>query len=1073
MDNGTDFGSTIDNMIAVPFARQRAGYSQNSAEQDDVPIGLEEFLELCQAVDAEPWFTVPNAISATEMQNLIQFLNGDASTKYGRIRAALGQAAPWTTVFPVIHLELGNENWNTASFPGETINDPVATGQRAQDIFTAARLAPEYDASKFDLIMDGWAAVPWYNQQELLQTSAADTIDVAPYTFNNFNSYGSNEAIFGSMFAEPEAIDSLPSGYMYQQMQTAAGATHPVKLAVYEVNLSTVSGTASQSMVNQVVPSIGAGLSTVEHMLLMMRDDGVTLQSMFALPEYANGFNNSKGGSESTPLWGTVVDMGGQTNLCRPQFLAEALANTAIAGSLLETIQTGTNPTWNQPTNANTNIATPNAHYLQSFAFADGGSKSVIVFNLHRTSALPVTFSGANAPKGAVKIGELTAKNLTDTNEQNNVVAATNTTMSGFDPTKGYSLPPFSMTVFTWGGDSSAPGTPSAQDTTARLTASATKATAGQTVTLTGSVTAGDGTPDGTLSFLDGSNSLGTATLAKGTATITTSSLSAGAHSLIVQYQGSSAYNASISPPLPITVTAAAKASTTTALSASSASVDPGAGLSFAVAVAAKSGSAVPTGTVGVTLNGRNFGSGSLAGGKATVSGKAPPAGSYTATAQYSGDSSDAASISNNVSIAVANAPATSVPTTTTVSANPASATQGQHAMVSAKVSASSGSMTPTGSVQFFLGTASIGSASLNGGVAAVSITAPSAGTYGLSAKYEGSSDASASASQSLQWLVKTPAPAAVATTTQLQLSATTVTAGDAVGITVKIASADGTTVPKGTVSISGSPKELGPVRAINGRATLQLNTNQAGVFTLVAGFTGDGTTSGSSVSKAVVLNVNPATTTGPAQPTPTPPSPTPVPTPTPPTPPAPVPTPIRAPSGTVSLQLSSSSVALQPGQTSPVTVQLTPQGGFNQTVNLACQGLPANVDCSFSPATLPVAKSAASATMNVSSPAKASASNRTPSQGLSSIAYGAMLPWNLIGMLATAVARKRRKLSALRILLLLVLTGAGAMAMTGCGVAYNTVAQTYHVTLTATANGSTVQTTSFDVVMREKAGPW
>ncbi len=812
MDNGTDFGSTIDNMIAVPFARQRAGYSQNSAEQDDVPIGLEEFLELCQAIDAEPWFTVPNAVSATEMQNLIQFLNGDASTKYGHIRAALGQAAPWTTVFPMIHLELGNENWNTASFPGETINDPVATGQRTQDIFTAARQAPEYDASKFDLIMDGWAAVPWYNQQELLQTSAADTIDVAPYTFNNFNSYGSNEAIFGPMFAEPEAIDSLSSGYMYQQMQTAAGATHPVKLAVYEVNLSTVSGTASQSMVNQVVPSIGAGLSTVEHMLLMMRDDGVTLQNMFALPEYANGFHNSNGGSESTPLWGTVVDMGGQTNLCRPQFLAEALANTAIAGSLLETIQTGTNPTWNQPTNPNTNIATPNAHYLQSFAFADGANKSVIVFNLHRTSALPVTFSGANAPKGTVKIGELTSKNLTDTNEQNNVVAATNTTVSNFDPTKGYSLPPFSMTVFTWGGDSSTPDSPSAQDTTARLTASPAQATAGQAVTLSASVTASSGTPDGTVSFLDGSTSLGTAPLAKGTATVTTSSLSAGVHTLTVQYQGSSTYNASVSPPVSITVLAAAKKPTTTALSASSASVNPGAALSFAVAVAAKSGSAVPTGSVGVTLNGKSFGSATLAAGKATVSGKAPAAGSYTATAQYAGDNSDAASTSNNVSIAVASAPAKSVPTTTTVSANPASATQGQRAVVTAKVSTSSGSVTPTGSVQFFLGTTPIGSASLNGGVAAVSITAPSAGTYGLSAKYEGSSDASASASQNLQWLVKAPAPAVVATTTQLQLSATTVTAGDTVGITVKIASADGKTVPKGTVSITGSPKALAPV---------------------------------------------------------------------------------------------------------------------------------------------------------------------------------------------------------------------------------------------------------------------
>jgi hypothetical protein len=1063
MDNGTDFGSTIDNLIAVPGARQRAGYSQNSAEQDDVPIGLVEFLQLCQAIDAEPWFTVPNAVSPTEMQHLIQFLNGDASTKYGALRASLGQSAPWTSVFPAIHLELGNENWNTGSFPGETINDPVVTGQRAQDVFTAARQSAEYDSSKFDLIMDGWAVVPWYNQQELLQTSAADTIDVAPYTFNAFNSYGSNEAIYGSMFAEPEAIDSLSSGYMYQQMQTAAAASHPVKLAVYEVNLSTVSGTASQSLVNQVVPSVGAGLSTVEHMLLMMRDDGVTLQSMFALPEYANGFNNTNGGSESTPLWGTVIDMGGATNLCRPQFLAEALANTAITGNLLETIQTGANPTWNQPTNSNTKIATPNAHYLQSFAFSDGSNNGVIVFNLHRTSALPVTFSGDHAPKGTVKIGQLTSKNVTDNNEQSNVVSTTNTTVSNFDPTKSTSLPPFSMTVITWGGDSSTPAA-STQATKSQLTASPMQVTAGHTVTLSASVTAGSGTPDGSVNVLDGSTSLGIATLSKGTATFTTTALSAGVHTLIVNYQGSSGYDASSSTAVQVTVSGGSKNTTSTALSTNNSGVNPGSPLSFAVAVVGKSGSQTPTGSVSVLLNGQNFASAKLSGGKATVSAKAPAAGSYTATARYSGDGSDAASTSNNVAIAVVSTQPKTVATSTTVSVNPTAAVQGQNAVLSAKVSPSSGTTMPTGSVQFFLGSTSIGSAALNGGIAAVPVTAPSAGTYELSAKYTGNSGANASSSGNVPWVVGAPAPAVVATITQLQLSTTNVTVGGTVNITVAVTSANGKTTPKGTVSISGSPTTLTPIAATNGKAALQLDPKQAGVFTLVADFTGDGKTSGSSVSKAVVLTVNPAPTGVPIPPTPAPPPPpTPAPTPT--------PTPTPTGSGSVSLQLSTSSVELQQGQTSPVTVQVTPKDGFSQTVNLACQGLPANVDCSFRPASLPVANSPASTTMNVSS---SNATNTAASRvGLSGIAYGAMLPWNLIGMLATAAARKRRKLGMLRTMMLLVLTGAGAMAISGCGVAYNTVAQTYQVTLTATANGATVNTATFNVVLNQKTTPW
>ncbi len=100
MDGGADFASTTDNMLAVPFARQRAGYSEGQTEQDDISIGLHDFLVLSQTVGAEPWYTVPAGISAADMQNLIQYLAGDASTPYGAIRASLGQSAPWTSVFP-------------------------------------------------------------------------------------------------------------------------------------------------------------------------------------------------------------------------------------------------------------------------------------------------------------------------------------------------------------------------------------------------------------------------------------------------------------------------------------------------------------------------------------------------------------------------------------------------------------------------------------------------------------------------------------------------------------------------------------------------------------------------------------------------------------------------------------------------------------------------------------------------------------------------------------------------------------------------------------------------------------
>ncbi|MEO6922898.1 MAG: hypothetical protein ABI142_03670, partial [Bryocella sp.] len=449
MDGLPMFGSSVDNMLTPAFARLRAGSSTQNFEQDDIPIGLHEFLQLCQAVGAEPWFTLPPAITPAEMQNLIQYFAGDPSTPYGAKRAALGQPAPWTTVFPVIHLELGNEQWNSGTFPGNAIDDPIAYGNRVATVFGAARQSPSYDSSHFDLIMGSILVNSWYTGQEIAHSSNYDSVAVAPYLFGQFNDTSSNEAIFGPMFAEPEMWDSTSNGYMAQQSQTVTAAGK--KLVTYEENLSTQSGTASQDMVNAAVPSIAGGVAMATHMLLEMRDLGVKTQNVWALPGFVNQYNNPDGGNETSPVYGTVIDMGGQANRQRPVFLAEQLLNTAILPSMLGTSITGPNPTWDQPFSTNDSVQINGAHELQTFAFTDGGGNfSVVAINLSRASALPVAFSGANAPTDTVTVGQLTSANLTDGNETSNTVTSTSRVISSFDPTATFSLPPFSVTVFTW-----------------------------------------------------------------------------------------------------------------------------------------------------------------------------------------------------------------------------------------------------------------------------------------------------------------------------------------------------------------------------------------------------------------------------------------------------------------------------------------------------------------------------------------------------------------------------------------------------------------------------------------------
>jgi len=96
--------------------------------------------------------------------------------------------------------------------------------------------------------------------------------------------------------------------------------------------------------------------------------------------------------------------------------------------------------------------------------------------------------------------------------------------------------------------------------TTTSLTANPNPATFGQSVTLGATVTgiSGAATPTGTVTFLNGSTTLGTGTLSGGVATYTATSLAVGSYPITAQYVGDGNYSTSISP----SVTEVVKANT-------------------------------------------------------------------------------------------------------------------------------------------------------------------------------------------------------------------------------------------------------------------------------------------------------------------------------------------------------------------------------------------------------------------------------------------------------------------------------------------------------------------------------
>ena len=167
------------------------------------------------------------------------------------------------------------------------------------------------------------------------------------------------------------------------------------------------------------------------------------------------------------------------------------------------------------------------------------------------------------------------------------------------------------------------------------LSASATSITAGQSVTLTATVS-GD-SPTGSVSFYAGGSSLGTTTLSGGIATLTTTALgSVGSDSLTAVYAGDQNNLASISATLAETILAATTISVTTSTSTLSA------GQSVTL-TATLSGSS-PTGSVQFYLNGTALGSAvTVSGGVAVLTTALTVTGLDSITATYSGDSQNAA----------------------------------------------------------------------------------------------------------------------------------------------------------------------------------------------------------------------------------------------------------------------------------------------------------------------------------------------------------------------------------------------------------------------------------------------
>ncbi len=474
---------TVDNWASPSYARKPSASGHNyfagPVGSGTVALSLEDYLNICMALHAEPYLEVPVTISTQDASNLIEFLAGSSSSQWGARRASLGQTASWTSVFDQIHLSFCNECWNGSSFAGQSLPSRSGTpnseyyydySTRAKAVFAAMRSNANYSQDAFDLVLNAQTAVS-YSMNAAVARAHPDSIEIEGYTYGNVSNFSTDTALwqpldvenYGRFVNPTDPTNYYQSVHDYEGLNTCgANGSTACHVNVYEFGSGTLAGSIDQAHLDSINAGAGTGVFFPLLSLLNEQYYNINAQSYFALTEYQN---NSQNG-HAAKVWGIAVDMGGATNNMRPQYLGMSLVNQSIIGPMFD-CSLSNNAMYNfagSPTNGTSAThgvpVTQDVPYLYSFCFENGSNRSMVLINTDLTTPHTLTFSGTNVPSGNVIQRQYAPASLDALNEAptgtssymaNATLGITSTTLSG---AKSITLPAHSVTAldFVAGG---------------------------------------------------------------------------------------------------------------------------------------------------------------------------------------------------------------------------------------------------------------------------------------------------------------------------------------------------------------------------------------------------------------------------------------------------------------------------------------------------------------------------------------------------------------------------------------------------------------------------------------------
>ncbi len=581
------------------------------------------------------------------------------------------------------------------------------------------------------------------------------------------------------------------------------------------------------------------------------------------------------------------------------------------------------------------------------------------------------------------------------------------------------------------------------------IATSAISANPGQAVTIYATLggATGEPAPSGTITFLDGTNTIGTSQLANSYTSFTTTALAVGAHAITYRYSGDTVYAMGNSSAVTVNVGTFPPTATTVTVTP----VQPvggyvyGTALTVVATVTPAAGTVVPTGNVLFNLGGV-VQSVPLTGNMATFT-ITPNAGTYTLAANYQGSSAFAASTGTAAVTVV------KINTATTLKASSTAFAAGSNVTLTASVMSTFG-IPASGTITFFNKATNLGTVNIVKGTATLITDALPGGKDSVTATYSGDANDNTSTSASLTINCAFNATSLVNTATTVIVYFPTVTVPNTLNAVLSTTAPAGVLViPTGTVlfTINGQPAmnnatattpatPVGPVAVSSGGvasineppATVDINGvttlpsgYKYGVNTVTAVYSGDNDYSGSSTTTTFNYYIVPPS----------------------------------GYDGDYTISATPTTLPITIGTTGSATVTITPLKNYFGYVQVTCAGLPLYATCILQPDQVLLDGTGTSRTMalTILTQAPVQVGSVTQHQVAERLAGMLGAPFLLLLVLGSfSRGRKAMRSAGMRGLLFLMLLSAGLGSTTACGghPAISTPAGTYNVLITGSGSG-------------------